>query len=191
MKRAGLAVLVLVLAACSPPQQEQTAQIPTEPPPPVAGCDAQASRDWSAIGSQYYLIEAQLAGPTCAEAVATIRIKAREGDAVLFEQSYPIANVPLAFNPNNDRTGMSDDLDMWTQNTSETQTADSLPAWPSGAQKPPGFQPAAGINRNRYESARGAQGPLFCYPDGAESNACVAMAGDTATLLGSLTPERP
>ena len=30
----------------------------------------------------------------------------------------------------------------------------------------------------------------FCYPDGGESNACVALAGDRATLLGSLTPER-
>jgi hypothetical protein len=46
------------------------------------------------------------------------------------------------------------------------------------------------VTRQRYESARGAQGPLFCYPDGGESNACIAMAGDNATLLGSLTPER-
>ncbi len=191
MKRAGLAILALALAACSPPAEQQTAEIPSPAPAPVSGCEAQASRDWSAVGSQYYLIEAQLAGATCADAIATLRIKAREGDAILFEQSYPIASVPLAFNPNNDRAGLSNDLELWTQNTSETQTADSLPAWPAGAQRPPGFQPAPGINRNRYEGARGAQGPLFCYPDGGESNACVAMAGDTATLLGSLTPERP
>lgn len=190
IKRAGVAILTIALIACAPPQQEQTAEIPAMPPP-VSGCEAQASRDWSAVGSQYYLIESQLTGAACADAVATLRIKAREGQAVLFEQSYPIAGVPLAFNPNNDHAGLSNDLELWTQNTAEVETADWLPAWPSGAARPPGFQPAAGINRGRYEGARGNQGPLFCYPDGAESNACVAMAGDTATLLGSLTPERP
>jgi hypothetical protein len=47
------------------------------------------------------------------------------------------------------------------------------------------------VTRNQYEGARGAQGPLFCFPDGGESNACVAMAGDRATFLGSLRPEQP
>ncbi|HVK80431.1 MAG TPA: hypothetical protein VM915_07440 [Verrucomicrobiae bacterium] len=193
IKRAGFAVLALVLAACTPPEAPtQTAEVPSaQLPPPVTGCVANTSRDWSAVGSQYYIIEAELAGDACPDAVATIRIKAREGNAVLFEQNYPIAGVPLAFNPNGDRVSLSSDLEAWIQNTAEVQTADTLPAWPSGAQRPPGFQPAAGVTRQRYEGARGAQGPLFCYPDGAESNACIAMAGDTATLLGSLTPERP
>jgi len=31
---------------------------------------------------------------------------------------------------------------------------------------------------------------LFCYPDGGESNACIAMVQQRATLLGSLTPEQ-
>lgn len=193
IKRAGFAVLALALAACSPPQAPaETAEAPAATlPPPVTGCNANTSRDWSAVGSQYYIIEAELVGDACQDAVATIRIKAREGDAVLLEQSYPIAQVPLAFNPNGDRVSLSSDLEAWIQNTAEVQTADWLPAWPSGAQRPPGFQPAAGITRQRYEGVRGAQGPLFCYPDGGESNACIAMAGDTATLLGSLTPERP
>lgn len=193
IKRAGFAVMALVAAACAPPEAPtQTAEVPSaQLPAPVTGCNANTSRDWSAVGSQYYIIEAELAGDACPDAVAAIRIRAREGNAVLLEQSYPIANVPLAFNPNNDRVGMSSDLEGWIQNTAEVQTADWLPPWPSGAQRPPGFQPAPGVTRSRYESARGAQGPLFCYPDGAESNACVAMAGDNATLLGSLTPEQP
>jgi hypothetical protein len=96
-------------------------------------------------------------------------------------------HVPLAFNPNNDQTGLRSDLEGWTQNTAQSATADTLPPWPSGARNPPGFQPA--VTRGQYELARGNQGPLFCFPDGAESNACVAMAGATATLLGSWTPE--
>ncbi|HYD87958.1 MAG TPA: hypothetical protein VEA80_10815 [Vitreimonas sp.] len=189
MTRAGLVVIAFALAACSPPQPEtKTAEIPVTPSAPQAGCSAVASRDWSAVGSQYYVIEAEAQGETCAAAVATIRIRAREGE-VLFTRDYPVAQVPLAFNPNNDQTGLRTDLEAWIQNTAEPPTADTLPAWPNGAGNPPGFTPAA--PRNRYEGARGAQGPLFCYPDGAESNACVAMAGDSATLLGSLTPGRP
>lgn len=187
MKHAGMVVVMLALAACSPPQPEtKTAEIPAAPV--VAGCNAETSRDWSAVGSQYYVIEAEAHGETCVDAVATIRIESRTGQT-LFTRDYPIAEVPLAFNPNNDQTGLRTDLEAWTQNTSEPPTADSLPPWPRGAARPPGFQPA--VDRNRYESARGAQGPLFCFPDGNESNACVAMAGDTATYLGSLTPEQP
>ncbi|MBC7769086.1 MAG: hypothetical protein H7124_09895 [Phycisphaerales bacterium] len=188
MKLAGLAVIVLALAACSPQQDAKTAEIPAATSAAQqAACSAETSRDWSAVGSQYYVIEAEARGDTCAGAVATIRIRAREG-AVLFTRDYPIAQVPLAFNPNSDQTGLRTDLDAWTQNTAEPPTADTLPAWPSGASRPPGFDPAVG--RNAYEAARGAQGPVFCYPDGGESNACVALAGDAATFLGSLTPER-
>lgn len=182
MKRAAL--IALALMGCAPAEPQETAETPL--PAPQQGCTAQASRDWSAVGSQYYVIEAEARGDACATAVATIRIKSRDG-VVLFTRDYPTAEVPLAFSPNSDQTGLRGEIDAWTMNTAEVQTADWLPAWPARADSPPHFQPAVG--RTRYESARGAQGPLFCYPDGAESNACVAMAGDTATFLGSLTPE--
>lgn len=181
-------LLVLALASCSRSSEEATsAQAATVQPTPVIGCAAQASRDWSAVGSQYYLIDVDARGGTCAAARATMRIKSRDG-VVLFERGYDVGQVPLAFNPNNDRTGLRADLEAWTENASDTQTADWLPQWPAGAERPPHFQPA--VTRNQYEAARSAQGPLFCYPDGAESNACVALAGDQATFLGSLTPER-
>lgn len=187
MTRFGAILCVLTLAACSPQQQQQAqaAEQPVAPAP--AGCRAETSRDWSAVGSQYYVIEAQAQGDSCLTASATMRIETVEG-AVLFEKVYEVAHVPLAFNPNNDQTGLRADLEAWTQNTAETATADTLPAWPAGAERPPGFQPT--VSRARYEQARGNQGPLFCYPDGAESNACVAMAGQQATYLGSLIPER-
>jgi hypothetical protein len=154
----------------------------------TSGCNASASHDWSAVGSQYYMIEAEAHGPTCREAVATMRIKAHDGQTILFERSYPVAEVPLAFNPTSDQTGFRSDLEEWTTNVADTPTANWLPAWPSGADHPPFFRPS--VSRAQYESFRGMQGPIFCYPDGAESNACVAMNGDHATLLGSRTPER-
>jgi len=183
--------LALALAACAPPAQSTVdASATAAEPLAQAGCSAQTSHDWSAVGSQYYIVEAEAAGRSCAEATATIRIRARSGET-LFEQSYATTTVPLAFNPNADQTTFRADLEAWIENAALTPTADWLPAWPAGAQRPPGFAPAVGVSRGRYEAARGAQGPLFCYPDGGESNACVALAGETATLLGSLTPERP
>jgi hypothetical protein len=191
MKRVSFAVLALALTACSPPQQGGQAQEVSDQTPAAAqaaGCFAEASQDWSAVGSQYYVIEAEATGATCREAVATLRITSRDG-AVLFEHAYPTAQVSLAFAPNSDQTALRNELEEWIQNTADTPTADWLPAWPAGAQRPPRFQPASGVTRNRYEQFRGNQGPLFCFPDGGESNACIAMVQQQATLLGSLTPE--
>lgn len=183
MKR-GL-VFVLALAACSPqhpPTQITEASAATN----SVLCQATSARDWSAVGSQYYVIEANAEGASCNDATAVMRIETVEG-AVLFERAYPVAQISLAFNPSNDQTGLRSDLEGWTQNSSQTATADSLPPWPAGASQPPGFTPA--VSRGRYEAARGAQGPLFCFPDSATTHACVALAGAQATLLGSLTAD--
>lgn len=189
MRRETIPLLCLALAACSPPGQQKnnTARADLPPAAARAGCFAEFSRDWSAVGSQYYVIEAEAEGASCAEATATIRITARDG-AVLFEHVYRTADIPLAFNPNSSQTDLRAELEAWTENTAEPPTADTMPAWPAGAARPPHVQPE--VARPQYEAARGVQGPLFCYPDGAESNACVALSGDRATLLGSLTPER-
>jgi hypothetical protein len=183
-----LTLLLLALLGCARAEQPQAAANPPETPRQAqAGCNAEASRDWAAAGSQYYVIEAEASGPTCGAAVATIRIASRDGD-VLFARDYPVAAAPTAFEANSGQTALRTDIEAWISNTAETPTADWLPAWPAGRERPPNFQPA--VNRARYEAARGAQGPLFCYPDGADSNACVALAGNSATLLGSLTPDR-
>jgi hypothetical protein len=189
MKHATITLAVLALAACSPPQQAKSDGATAEVPPAAvrAGCFAEFSRDWSAVGSQYYVIEAEAEGATCAEATATMRITSRDG-TTLFEHTYRTADVPLAFNPNSNQTGLREELEGWTLNTADPATADTLPAWPARAERPPHFQPE--VTRAQYEAARGAQGPLFCFPDGAESNACIALQGNHATLMGSLTPER-
>lgn len=189
MKRACLILCAMMLAACQPsaPGPAEKAQAPIPAPPAGGGCDMQASRDWSAVGSQYYVIEAETRGETCREAKATIRVESRDGQ-VLFTREYNTSDIPLAFSPNSDQTAVRNELEAWILNTSETHRASELPAWPARAQRPPHFQPA--VTRGQYEAARGAQGPLFCYPDGGESNACLAMAGTRVTFLGSLTPER-
>jgi hypothetical protein len=171
---------VLTLTACSQasaPDSEAVA-LPLD-----TRCTGEVSRDWSAVGSQYYMIEAELSGGACEEADATLRIKSPEG-AVLFEQTYPLARLQPAFNVY-DPAALTSDLEAWSANSAEVQTADWLPAWPAGAPTPPNFEPAVG--RGAYEAARGAQGPLFCFADAADSLSCVALAGERATMLGSLT----
>lgn len=188
MMRAGAGLLALALISCSPPEQPAKADIPPPVPAAVqqAGCRATTSHDWSAVGGQYYVVEAELGGETCADATATIRIKATTGE-VLFQHAYPVAQVSLAFAPNSDQTARRNELEEWAQNAADTPTANALPAWPSGAARPPNFRPV--VNRGTYEGARGTEGPIFCFPDGGESNACVFMNGPHATLLGSWTPE--
>jgi hypothetical protein len=174
-----VASAALSLAACSQasvPDSEAVA-LPLE-----TRCAGEASHDWSAVGSQYYMIEAELSGEPCETADATIRIVTPEG-RVLFEQAYPLSRLQPAFNVY-DSAALTSDLELWAANGAEVETVDWLPPWPASAPAPPNFEPAVG--RNIYESARGAQGPLFCFADSAESQACIALAGDRATLLGSL-----
>lgn len=140
MKRLSIAVAALALAACSRPGPAPGATAAQAPIQAATGCNAQTSHDWSAVGSQYYMVEAEARGPTCREAVATIRIKAHDG-TVLFERTYPVVEVPLAFNANGDQTGLRSDLEEWAQNAADTPTANWLPDWPPGADHPPFFRP--------------------------------------------------
>ena len=84
MKHATIIFAALALAACSPPDQQKDDAATAELPPAVAraGCFAEFSRDWSAVGSQYYVIEAEAEGPTCAEATSTMRITSRDDGGV-------------------------------------------------------------------------------------------------------------
>lgn len=194
MKRIGVSAIVLALAACSPPAQttESTTTIAETTTAAVPACVADAPPRTLSFGGQNYQIQAHAEGDTCDGAVATLKIVAPNGN-VAFETAYPIAQVPLAFNATGSGVArLTTELEGWTQNVAEgAGTADTLPAWPSGAEKPPHFTPA--LSREAYEAARTAKQPLFCFPDGNESNACVAIdtGAQSAALLGSRTPERP
>lgn len=191
MKRYALASLLL-LAACGQQPLEPS------PPPPVSPADAMAetpncfvegASEWR-VGEDTYRIETQAAGETCATGIANIRLISPSG-AVVFAAEHPVSQVPLAFSGVEDATRLQTEISAWAANVAESPTAAGLPAWPEGADKPPHFAPTTA--RVSYEGARAAQRPLFCYPDGGESNACVALdpEAQTALLLGSWTPEAP
>jgi hypothetical protein len=194
MKRIGVSAIVLALAACSPPAQttETTTTVVETTTAATPACVADAPARAVTFGGQTYQVQAHAEGDTCDGAVATLKIVAPNGNTA-FETAYPIAEVPLAFNATGSGVArLTTELEGWTNNTAEgSKTADTLPAWPSGAEKPRNFAPA--ISREAYEAARTAKHPIFCFPDGNESNACVAIntADQSAALLGSRTPGRP
>lgn len=195
MTRIGLSALALAMAAACSPAQQTTIEAPPTTETNVAdatpACTADAPARAVQFAGQTYQVQAHAEGASCDAAVATLRITAPNGSNA-FETSYPIAQVPLAFNATGSGAArLTAELEGWTQNVAERPNADSLPAWPVGAEKPPHFTPA--LSRDAYEAARSAQRPIFCFPDGNESNACVAIdtGAQTATLLGTWTPGRP
>ena len=197
MRRLLLLAAPLLFAACSPPATtttttaaETTATMDGKSTPQTPECTATASRDWR-VGGQVYRIEGHASGATCTAMNATITLSTPEGTQ-LFTQSYPTAQIPLAFAPVGDATTRQTELTAWLANVAPAPaTANALPAWPTAAAKPLHFTPAPGVTRETYQAARAARQPIFCYPDGGESNACLALdaTAHTATLLGSRTPE--
>lgn len=193
MNRISVAAFALALAACSPPAQQadNAPETPAAEPAAAPACVVEAPARELQLGGQTYKAEARAEGDTCDTARAELRLRAPNNN-VIFETAYPTNQVPLAFNATNSgEARLATELEGWTLNPPDHPTADTLPAWPAGAEKPPHF--TATVAREAYEAARDARRPLFCFADGNESNACVAVdtGAQTAVLLGSWTPERP
>lgn len=176
------------LSACSPPAQTEA---PAEQQQAAGGCVVEAEPRELQFGGQSYRVEAAAEGETCENAMASLRLINPAG-AAIFETAYATNQVPLAFRTSGaDEARLSEELNAWTANVAQQPNADSLPAWAEGAERPANFTPA--LARDAYEAARAAARPLYCFPDGGESNACVAIdtSNQSAVLLGSWTPERP
>lgn len=199
--RRMIAAFVLALAACAEPapapapDEAPAAQSAAEdaaedaaPPPVAAGCATQAGKDWL-INGETYRLEAAAFGPDCRDAVATLIVRRPDGRPI-YAVATPTSAAPLAFRARPNQEQLAEELAGWLDDQSGFFVADALPAWPQGADRPAQFQPA--VSRELYVAAQEGKRPLFCYPDGAESNACVAVEPRvrTALLLGSYTPER-
>ncbi|MES1199270.1 MAG: hypothetical protein ABUS48_04740 [Pseudomonadota bacterium] len=184
MRTLWLIAPLLALAACG---QNAGQQAPASSAQSAAAagdaCVAQATRDWM-IGAARYRLDASGHGPSCAQAEATITIRAPD-NSVLFTQNYRTSDISLSFNPRGDQQTLNDDLNSWIENQAPGATASSLPPWPQGAEAPPQFRPA--VTRDVYEAARSGGHALFCYPDDGETNACVAIDTNAhhGVLLGS------
>lgn len=169
------------LAACSPAEEAENL---------AASCDARAAVPWEAGGAQYS-VEAATTGPDCARSVATLVI--RDGSGVPLYADVHMSEHVMVLAPARDAAAMETALREWADPAGNTtmQTSSALPEWPANAEGPQNgefpFYPEAGYDRDSYNTLRANNLPLFCYVQGMESMACVALADGQLSKIGVQT----
>lgn len=176
-----VALSALTLAACNQAaeQTEQAAQ--PEQAAAENNCPAAASGAWETMQ-----IEASASGADCASAQATITI--RNGAQEVWSENYPAAQVfTLAGAESVEDTQRR--LNEWVNppGAARDSTGD-LPVWIAGAEHPMSgefpFYTEEGVDRARYETLRGRDAPMFCYVQGMESEACLALENGAVVKIG-------
>ena len=162
---------------------------PEAPPTSVRGCVASAEAPWRANNATF-TIAATSAGPDCAHAVATLAIRDAQGrvfyaDAAASEHVMTLAQA-------RDLSSMQQALGGWIDSNNRTIASTSaLPDWPQGANAPQNgefpFYPEHELDRDAYLALRAANAPVFCYVQGMESEACVALQNGVMTKVGVQT----
>lgn len=143
------------------------------------GCAARASVAWAAGRAR---ADAFSDGPSCALAVVTLVVRTADGTPV-WTHTAPAAQVMIFAGVTN-AADMQSRLAEWiAQENSMMPTTAALPDWPQAQESPMSgefpFYVEDGFTREDYLSVRAAGLPLFCYVQGMESLACVAL--DPAT----------
>ncbi len=146
----------------------------------VSRCDARANMLWTPTQGQVVVAEAISDGPTCALAVVTLVLRGPSGQP-LWVDSRVAAQV-MTFNEAKTAAAMNKALNDWVGQRGTLSRSDKLPDWPRGQQAPKAgefpFYPDADVDREAYLKLRGEKLPLFCYVQGMESMACVALGTD-------------
>ena len=178
------AILMSVLAACTPPATEQTEQA-TAPEGAVAanGCAAQVSAMWAASAQRSFIVEAVTTGETCADSWATITIRDESG-AVTHVSNYAASSIRTLSGAESIED-MQRRLGEWiTPAGASMDSTGDLAAWAEGAAP---FQPAQGITRAQYETLRAADAPMYCYEQSVESGICFAVRDGALGVIGVQT----
>jgi hypothetical protein len=132
-------------------------------------------------------VEASSAGPDCTHAVATIAVRDASGK-VLWADAAPSEHL-MTLAQAHDQPAMEHALAEWIHFDNHTLgTSSALPDWPQGAASPQNgefpFYPEHDLDRDAYLALRAANVPLFCYVQGMESQACVALQNGAMTKAG-------
>lgn len=139
----------------------------------AAACNLGAAKPWKPFRT-----EAFSNGPTCELAVVTLVIRGADGKVLWTDSSA--AEHLMTFAGIKTPKDMSAALSDWlTQNPNRKSTA-NLPPWKKGAEAPAAgefpFHPD--VDQETYERIRSEKQALFCYVQGMESEACVAISRD-------------
>ncbi len=146
-----------------------------------SACAASASAEWSGLN-----VTAAVEGGDCASAQATLTI--RSVGVTLFSETHAAANV-MSLAQANDAAAMETALADWISSGNHTMaTSGALPDWPAGAEAPQSgefpFYPEEAMTRERYLALRAADAPLFCFVQGMESQACLALQNGALEKVG-------
>lgn len=176
MRSAIIAFSALALAACN-----QQASAPSAEAPAENGCPATASGTWESLQ-----VEARSQGADCASAEATITI--RSGEATLWTETYPVSQVMVLAGPESIED-MQRRLNEWiTPAGAARNSTGDLPEWAAGEQNPMSgefpFYTEEGVDRAAYEALRRRDAPMFCYVQGMESEACLALDNGRIAKVG-------
>ncbi len=171
------AALAFAMAACSQaPQSDDKQQVSDN------GCPAAAQASW-----ETFRIEGFVQGDNCADAQAAIAI--RSGDSTLWSQSYPVDQVMVLKNAQSAEE-MQRRLNEWIAppGAGRDSTGD-LPEWAEGDANPMSgefpFYLEEGVDRAAYEALRARDAPMFCFVQGMESQACLALENGELTKIGA------
>lgn len=179
----ALASAFFLLTACQP----QTAPVETPPAAPAetvtaastAGCATTVERPWGPVGPSdgpSYRVKAWTAGSTCETAVVTLAVYARDG--------YPIyawaGATQYLFMLNDAKTpeDMQTGLNEWIgpDNVPPDLTG-ALPPWEQteGQAQQAEFPFMPNMEKDAYEDIRKQNLNMLCYPQGMESQLCLAL----------------
>lgn len=174
--RIAISCAALALAACAPTAPE--AADGRGESASVRGCQAVATSPWRPLSGVEFTVEAVSAGPDCERAVATLVIRDTAG-RVLWADARAAGRV-MGLSQARDVETMQRAMLEWIDpaNSSMSTTA-ALPDWPANAQGPERgefpFHPEPEWDRGAYLALRQGGTPMFCYVQGMESLACVAL----------------
>jgi hypothetical protein len=140
------------------------------------GCAAQASRSWDVGADRALTVEVFTAGPSCANATATLVIRDPDGvpiwaDAFIVPFNFMLRDATSA-------AEMTAALERWIDPAESTMhSTAALPAWAPDANNPGEefpFVPSQTYGyREDYESLRAEDRPLLCLVSGGESMLCL------------------
>jgi hypothetical protein len=145
---------------------------------PPAGCAASAAQSWRPVSGVELTIDASTSGPDCERAAATLTVRNAQG-RILWTEARAAEHV-MTLASARDRAAMQTALGEWLNSGNHTMaTSSALPDWPVNAAAPANgefpFYPEPSFDREAYMSLRQSDVPLYCFVQGMESMACLAL----------------
>jgi hypothetical protein len=185
--RSALAASLLALAACQPaaapapetPPAGAAAPATQQPEAASANCDLTVERAWGPIGPSdhpSYRVKVWTTGSVCEASVVTLAVFARDG--------FPIytwagaAQYLFALRDAKNPAEMTTALNEWIGPENQPpQMTTSLPPWDEtdGQSKQAEFPFMPNLDKDGYEELRKANRHMLCYPQGIESQLCLAL----------------